>query len=729
MFFKKVNITIFWVITTLIILANVGMTQTDWEKYPGNPVLDLGESGTWDDHDVDGPDVLFDGTEYQMWYDGYDGSNHRIGYASSADGIVWTKHPDNPVLNLGASGTWDDYGVGHPTVLFDGTEYQMWYGGYDGLNTRIGYATSADGIEWEKHSANPVLDLGESGTWDDAHIGAPTVLFNGTEYQMWYAARGANYRIGYASSTDGIVWTKHPDNPVLDLGESGTWDDYGVYSPTVLFDGAEYQMWYSGSDGSNGRIGYATSADGIVWTKHPDNPVLDIGESGTWDDAHIGYATVLFNGTEYQMWYSGHDGPNWRIGYATSVPTRAYYAVIAGVADYPGTGNDLEYTDDDAIDIKNSLLLYENWEDGNIQLLLDSEANKSNIQTAIETMGSMADSDDVCLLFFSGHGTNGIDIAPIDESDGLDEYICAHDENIRDDELSIWLGNLPTTNVVVIVDTCFSGGQIKVVDDFGTQATQSKGFTPKVLPGTTGVVQKGDGFASDITRRIGVQDMDDNPGCVVLAACDDDELSWEFGKLENGLFSYFVISGLEKNVDRNENGELSAEETGKYAKFIVNLLNRILPFLKQHPQLYDDYPAGMPQSDELTVCAGEPEPVTATHDEDIEDIIGLAAPAVVVAPKSSKLLQNYSNPFNPDTWIPYQLSEGADVTIRIYNVTGQLVRVLNLGHKPAGFFFSKAQAAYWDGRNEAGERVSSGVYFYQLRAGGFAAMRRMVILK
>ena len=721
MFFKKFNITIFSVIAALMLWANVGMAQTEWEKYPGNPVLDLGASGTWDDYSVLTPTVFFNGTKYQMWYGGYDGSNYRIGYATSTDGIVWEKHPENPVLDLGASGTWDDEYAYQPTVLFNGTEYQMWYAGYDGsTNYRIGYATSSDGIVWEKYPDNPVLEPGVSGTWDDHHVGTPTALFDGTEYQMWYAGDdGPNRRIGYATSTDGIVWEKHPDNPVLDLGASGTWDDYVVYTPTVLFDGTKYQMWYGGYDGSNYRIGYATSTDGIVWEKHPENPVLDLGASGTWDDYHVHSPTVLFAGAGYQMWYSGGDGSTYRIGYATSVSTRTYYAVIAGVADYPGTGNDLQYTDDDAIDIKNSLLMYSNCEDGNIQLLLDSEANKSGIQEAIETMGSMADSDDVCLLFFSGHGTNGKDIAPIDESDGLDEYICAHDANIRDDELSVWLGDLPTTNVVVIVDTCYSGGQIKVIDD----------FTPKVLPGTTGIVQKGDGFASDITRRIGVEDMDDNPGCVVLAACDDDELSWEFGVLENGLFTYFVVKGLEENVDKNGNGELSAEETGRYARFIVNLLNRRLPFLEQHPQLYDDYPAGVPGSDELTVCTGEPAPVTATHDEDIEDIIGLAAPAVASVPKSSELWQNYANPFNPDTWIPYQLSKGADVTIRIYNVTGQLVRVLNLGHKPAGFYFSKAQAAYWDGRSEAGERVSSGMYFYQLRAGDFAAMRRMVILK
>ncbi|MBM3236940.1 T9SS type A sorting domain-containing protein [Candidatus Poribacteria bacterium] len=432
------------------------------------------------------------------------------------------------------------------------------------------------------------------------------------------------------------------------------------------------------------------------------------------------------DGSSYLVLFGGWDGAwddeTWTFGGGDYFVTH-YRAVIAGVADYPGAGNDLQYPDDDAMDIKNSLLLYSNWADSNIQLLLDSEANKSNIKTAIETMGSMADSDDVCLLFFSGHGTNGTDIAPIDESDGLDEYICSYgsslNEYIRDDELSDWLGNLPTTNVVVIVDTCFSGGQIKVVG----------GFTPKVLPGTKGVVTKGDGFATDITRRISVKDMDDNEGCVVLTACDDDELSMELSILENGLFTYFVVKGLEKNVDKNGNGELSAEETGKYATSIVNLLNRIFPFLKQHPQLYDDYPAGAPQSDELAVCIGEPQPLVANHDKDIEDINKLAAPAVVPVPKSSKLLQNYSNPFNPDTWIPYQLSEDADVTIKIYNVNGQLVRTLDLGHKQAGFYLSKGQAAYWDGKNEAGEALSSGVYFYQLQAGDFTATGKMLMVK
>ena len=93
------------------------------------------------------------------------------------------------------------------------------------------------------------------------------------------------------------------------------------------------------------------------------------------------------------------------------------------------------------------------------------------------------------------------------------------------------------------------------------------------------------------------------------------------------------------------------------------------------------------------------------------------------------LLQNYPNPFNPETWIPYQLSEPAEVVIRIYNVTGQLVRTLDLGLLGPGFYLGHSKAAYWNGLNSAGEDVASGIYFYQLRAGDFSSTRRMLIVK
>ena len=98
-------------------------------------------------------------------------------------------------------------------------------------------------------------------------------------------------------------------------------------------------------------------------------------------------------------------------------------------------------------------------------------------------------------------------------------------------------------------------------------------------------------------------------------------------------------------------------------------------------------------------------------------------------PKEAALLPNYPNPFNPETWIPYQLAASADVVLHIYSVNGTLVRRLALGHQPAGMYHNKSRAAYWDGRNENGEAVASGVYFYTLTAGNFTATRRMLIRK
>ena len=98
-------------------------------------------------------------------------------------------------------------------------------------------------------------------------------------------------------------------------------------------------------------------------------------------------------------------------------------------------------------------------------------------------------------------------------------------------------------------------------------------------------------------------------------------------------------------------------------------------------------------------------------------------------PSETKLLLNYPNPFNPETWIPYQLSASADVSVSIYAVDGRLVRRLDLGHQVAGVYRSRSRAAYWDGRNSFGERIASGLYFYTLTAGDFTATRKMLIRK
>ena len=100
-----------------------------------------------------------------------------------------------------------------------------------------------------------------------------------------------------------------------------------------------------------------------------------------------------------------------------------------------------------------------------------------------------------------------------------------------------------------------------------------------------------------------------------------------------------------------------------------------------------------------------------------------------IPPEHSGLLQNFPNPFNPETWMPYQLKDAAEATIRIYNSAGELIRELDLGYRSPGLYVSKDRAAYWDGTNKFGATVASGVYFYSIRAGDFTAVRKLIILK
>ena len=122
-----------------------------------------------------------------------------------------------------------------------------------------------------------------------------------------------------------------------------------------------------------------------------------------------------------------------------------------------------------------------------------------------------------------------------------------------------------------------------------------------------------------------------------------------------------------------------------------------------------------------------------THKVGIEDLrkAYLSLPLTVgdVHPASTILGQNFPNPFNPETWIPYQLEQSADVTLQIYDTSGGIVRTLDLGFKSQGFYMTRSTAAYWDGRNNMGEQVASGVYFYSLQTPDFSATRKMLILK
>jgi predicted GH43/DUF377 family glycosyl hydrolase len=306
-----------FVVLALVILLTpiavvVSAPQAAWVKYAGNPVFRPADGNAWDNKNVLAAKVVFEGDVYRMWYTANGANDLRtaIGYATSSDGLTWTRQGSDPVLSYGAG--WESHGVSAPSVLYDpvASQWKMWYAGRD-YNGRysIGYATSPDGITWSKYGNNPVLARSNSGQ-DDASIVSPHVLYRAGTYHMWYAGRGSNNQIFYATSSDGINWSKHPSNPVLRLGGDYTWDNGEIAAPSVIWTGARYEMWYQGySRGTLQRyLGHATSTDGATWTKDVLNPVVGL-EPNTWDSYSIYYPSVgVSRSGQAMLWYQGEAG-------------------------------------------------------------------------------------------------------------------------------------------------------------------------------------------------------------------------------------------------------------------------------------------------------------------------------------------------------------------------------------------------------------------------------------
>jgi predicted GH43/DUF377 family glycosyl hydrolase len=277
------------------------------------------------------PTVLLEGGVYRMWFTASDSTNHTgFGYATSADRLHWSVYqkPSSPDpwtdLVLHPEPTdWDGAGDETANVVRgpDGV-LRMYYSGDkppDGsFMYAIGMATSTDGIVWTKHSTPVMEGLND---WELPNgVLEPSVIYDTTlsVYRMWYAAIGTPAgsfmatRIGYATSTDGVTWQRHP-TPVLDVGAPGSWDDAGVShvnvvrNPTMGFDlfyhGNKATDYQDGVALQKGSIGHAYSPDGLNWTKDA-SPILTY-RPGQWDAWMVGGPSVVVNGLAVNLWYFG----------------------------------------------------------------------------------------------------------------------------------------------------------------------------------------------------------------------------------------------------------------------------------------------------------------------------------------------------------------------------------------------------------------------------------------
>ena len=189
-----------------------------------------------------------------------------------------------------------------------------------------------------------------------------------------------------------------------------------------------------------------------------------------------------------------------------------------------------------------------------------------------------------------------------------------------------------------------------------------------------------------------------------------------------------VVGGANSRADVNKDGIVNIEDLIVVAKAVDSQTtadSQAAPTLAQQSRYLSFTAAEVQQWIRDARDIGADAQTIAVLEQFLTALTQIAQPT----PEKTVLLANYPNPFNPETWIPYQLAQPAEVTISIHAANGTLVRTLSLGEMPAGSYQTKSSAAYWDGNNTQGERVASGVYFYTLKAGQFTATRKMSITK
>lgn len=233
--------------------------STDGLKW-SDPVICLpnDDSSGWE-RDVNRPVVIKKGGKYLMWYTGETDSASQIGFAVSDDGKHFSKVVPHPVLT--ASTPWEKKAVQCPHVIWDEQEktFKMWYSGGEQYEPdAIGYATSADGINWRKFEGNPVFKNNAANEWEQAKVTACQVIKRTDDYLMFYIGfKNVDYaQIGMAKSKDGISnWERYAANPIIRPGMA--WDSSAVYKPYTILNNDQWLLYYNGRRNNVEQIGIA----------------------------------------------------------------------------------------------------------------------------------------------------------------------------------------------------------------------------------------------------------------------------------------------------------------------------------------------------------------------------------------------------------------------------------------------------------------------------------------
>jgi predicted GH43/DUF377 family glycosyl hydrolase len=251
------------------------------------------------------PAVIYENGMFKMWYS-TTATPFSIGYATSSDGINWSG--GSIVLSSsGVNGTFDKSVASRPEVIKDTGIYYLYYNGFETDQSgvgKIGLATSSDGINWNRYSGNPILATSTGSDWESNSLYNSAVVKVGSVWYMLYEGRGATTnRLGLATSSDGITWTKYASNPVITNGLAGYAANYAA-APNLIYQNGKFYTWflYNQGDGTY-RMARAYSSDAINWTRY-NVPELSPEEAWEYISVSDPSAPLEVNGSVY-MYYMG----------------------------------------------------------------------------------------------------------------------------------------------------------------------------------------------------------------------------------------------------------------------------------------------------------------------------------------------------------------------------------------------------------------------------------------
>lgn len=283
--------------------------HSGWIKSDDNPVLGAGLGPCFD------VCLLRMLSHYRMWFSWR--LHECVAWTDSRDGVHWSQ----PAIALerGSSQAWDAR-VNRPTVVHRPDGYHMWFTGQTETHSAIGYAMSKDGVSWRRVTNRPVLT--PSVPWEHVAVMCPYVIWDQASglYCMWYSGgtQGEPNAIGYATSPDGLSWTRNPSNPVLRPNPAISWERERVTGAQIIFCGDYYYAFYIGFHKVNrAAIGLARSKDGITnWQRHPANPIIAPSLLG-WDRSSCYKPFAIYDRGTWMLWYNGRAGDREEIGLAT----------------------------------------------------------------------------------------------------------------------------------------------------------------------------------------------------------------------------------------------------------------------------------------------------------------------------------------------------------------------------------------------------------------------------